>query len=129
MEPVKPVKVAASLIQPLRCPLLTGAPITVAAFIPGFAKSTTGEGVCELSDRLVSSLVAGIRLFHPFAVKSCAGIGASTTPADPRAAFSRCRFFAIERRWLAISATAAALALCAGLKPFAAVLRAALDPS
>jgi multidrug efflux pump len=122
------VKAATFSYSATAMPRLTGALITVAAFMPvGFAKSTTGEyagGIFWIVGAAVlfSWLVSG--LFTPYlAVKMLPkDLGKHHGGGDPYATpfyrkLRRWIDLAIERRWWVIGATAAALALAvAGLK-------------
>ncbi|MBV8033038.1 MAG: efflux RND transporter permease subunit [Betaproteobacteria bacterium] len=115
------VKAAAFSYESTALPRLTGALITVAAFMPiGFARSSTGEyagGIFWIVGAAVlfSWVVSG--LFTPYlAVKMLPDFGkhhANTDPYDStfyrklRAAIA----FALRHRWWVIGATAAALAL------------------
>jgi multidrug efflux pump len=103
-------------------PRLTGALITVAAFMPiGFSKSTTGEyagGIFWIVGTavLLSWLVSG--LFTPYlAVKFLPGVGKhhahAADPYDTKF-YRRLRGWidrALEKRWLVIGVTVAALAV------------------
>jgi multidrug efflux pump len=121
-----PVKAAAFSYSSTAVPRLTGALITVAAFMPiGFAKSTTGEyagGIFWIVGAavLLSWLVSG--LFTPYlAVKMLPkdlGHQHAGDPYDTKF-YRKLRGWldlAIQRRWWVIGATAAALVLAvAGL--------------
>jgi multidrug efflux pump subunit AcrB len=121
------VKAAAFSYSSTAVPRLTGALITVAAFMPiGFAKSTTGEyagGIFWIVGAavLLSWLVSG--LFTPYlAVKMLPknlGQHHAGDPYDTKF-YRKLRGWldlAIQRRWWVIGATAAALVLAvAGLK-------------
>jgi multidrug efflux pump subunit AcrB len=122
------VKAAAFSYSATALPRLTGALITVAAFMPiGFSKSTTGEyagGIFWIVGAAVlfSWLVSG--LFTPYLAvkmlpKDFSQHHAGSDPYDTRF-YRKLRGWierAIERRWLVIGATAAALVLAlAGLK-------------
>jgi multidrug efflux pump subunit AcrB len=122
------VKAAAFSYSATAMPRLTGALITVAAFMPiGFAKSSTGEyagGIFWIVGAavLLSWLVSG--LFTPYlAVKMLPkDLGKHHAAADPYDTkfYRRLRGWidlAIQRRWQVIGATVAALVLAvAGLK-------------
>ena len=122
------VKAAAFSYSATALPRLTGALITVAAFMPvGFSKSTTGEyagGIFWIVGAAVlfSWLVSG--LFTPYlAVKMLPkGFGKHHAGGDPYGTpfyrkLRRWIDLAIARRWWVISATVAALVLAiAGLK-------------
>ena len=122
------VKAAAFSYSATAVPRLTGALITVAAFMPiGFAKSTTGEyagGIFWIVGAavLLSWLVSG--LFTPYlAVKMLPkDFGKHHAGGDPYDTpfYRKLRGWidlAIERRWWVIGATAAALVLAvAGMK-------------
>ena len=122
------VKAAAYSYSAAAVPRLTGALITVAAFMPiGFSKSSTGEyagGIFWIVGTAVifSWLVSG--MFTPYlAVKMLPNdLGKHHGGSDPYDTpfYRRLRGWidrAIERRWLIIGATAAALVVAvAGLK-------------
>ena len=122
------VKAAAFSYSSTAMPRLTGALITVAAFMPiGFSKSTTGEyagGIFWIVGAAVlfSWLVSG--LFTPYlAVKMLPkDLGKHHAGAIPmtRGFYRKLRRWidlAVERRWWVIGATAAALVLAvAGMK-------------
>ena len=122
------IKAAAFSYSATAVPRLTGALITVAAFMPiGFSKSSTGEyagGIFWIVGTavLVSWLVSG--LFTPYlAVKMLPqDLGKHHGGSDPYDTpfYRRLRGWidrAIERRWMIIGATAGALVLAlAGLK-------------
>ncbi len=122
------IKAAAFSYSSTAVPRLTGALITVAAFMPvGFSKSTTGEyagGIFWIVGAAVlfSWLVSG--LFTPYlAVKMLPkDMGTHHAGGDPydKPFYRKLRGWidlAIERRWWVIGATAAALVLAvAGLK-------------
>lgn len=122
------VKAAAFSYSATALPRLTGALITVAAFMPiGFSKSTTGEyagGIFWIVGAavLLSWVVSG--LFTPYlAVKMLPkDLGKHHAGGDPYGTpfYRKLRGwidFAIQRRWWVIGATAAALALAvAGMK-------------
>jgi len=115
-------KAAAFSYESTAMPRLTGALITVAAFMPiGFSKSSTGEyagGIFWIVGTavLLSWIVSG--LFTPYlAVKMLPkDFGKHQHGADPYASpfYTKLRGLiarAIDRRWWVIGATAAALAL------------------
>ena len=114
------IKSAAFSYESTAMPRLTGALITVAAFMPiGFAKSATGEyagGIFWIVGTAVlfSWIVSG--LFTPYlAVKMLPqDFGKHAHGADPYATpfyakLRRLIALAIEKRWIVIGATAAAL--------------------
>ena len=118
------IKAAAFSYESTAMPRLTGALITVAAFMPiGFAKSSTGEyaggifwivGTAVLFSWVVSGLLTpylAVKMLPDFAKH-----GHDGAHADPYGTpfYRRLRGainFALERRWWVIGATAAALAL------------------
>src|SRR6185436_4213 len=122
------VKAAAFSYSSTAVPRLTGALITIAAFMPiGFAKSTTGEyaggifwivGAAVLFSWLVSGLFTpylAVNMLPKDLGKHHAGGDPYDTPFYRK--LRRWIDLAIERRWLVIGATATALALAvAGLK-------------
>ena len=122
------LKAAAFSYEATALPRLTGALVTVAAFMPiGFAQSTTGEyaggifwivGVAVVFSWIVSGIIT------PYlALKMLPkDFGAQHHAADPYDTplyrkLRRAIDFALERRWWVIGATAGALALAvAGMK-------------
>jgi multidrug efflux pump len=118
------IKAAAFSYESTAMPRLTGALITVAAFMPiGFARSSTGEyaggifwivGTAVLFSWVVSGLLTpylAVKMLPDFAKH-----GHDGAHADPYGTpfYRRLRGaidFALERRWWVIGATAAALAL------------------
>ena len=124
------LKAAAFSYEATALPRLTGALVTVAAFMPiGFAKSTTGEyaggifwivGTAVLFSWVVSGIITpylAVKMLPDFA-KHGQGDAASNPYGTPF--YRRLRKaidLALERRWWVIAATAAALAAAlAGMK-------------
>jgi multidrug efflux pump subunit AcrB len=124
------LKAAAFSYESTAMPRLTGALITVAAFMPiGLSKSVTGEyaggifwivGIAVLVSWIVSGIITpylAVKMLPDFAAH-----GRGTGHADPYATpfYRRLRRLidlALERRWWVIGVTAAALALAlAGMK-------------
>ena len=137
------VKAAAFSYSATAMPRLTGALITVAAFMPiGFSKSTTGEyaggifwivGTAVLFSWVVSGIITpylAVKMLPKDFGKHHQGGDPYDTPFYRK--LRRWIDFAIERRWWVIGATAAALALAiAGMKVRAAAVlpRTARGPS
>jgi multidrug efflux pump subunit AcrB len=127
------VKAAAYSYASTAMPRLTGALITVAAFMPiGFAKSTTGEyaggifwivGTAVLFSWVVSGLITpylAVKMLPDFAKHGHGGAHVDPYDTPFYRKLRRLIDLAIERRWWVIGATVAAFALSlwgAGLVP------------
>ncbi|MBX9631123.1 MAG: efflux RND transporter permease subunit [Burkholderiales bacterium] len=118
------VKAAAFSYQATAMPRITGALITVAAFMPiGFARSSTGEyaggifwivGTAVLFSWVVSGLFTpylAVKLLPDFAKHHQPGAHADPYETPFYRRLRSCIRFAIDRRWWVIGATAAALGL------------------
>ena len=122
------LKAAAFSYEATALPRLTGALVTVAAFMPiGFAQSTTGEyaggifwivGVAVLFSWVVSGIITpylAVKMLPKDFGKHHHGGDSYDTPFFRK--LRRAIDFALERRWWVIGATAGALALAiAGMK-------------
>ena len=118
------IKAAAFSYESTAMPRLTGALITVAAFMPiGFAKSSTGEyaggifwivGTAVLFSWVVSGLLTpylAVKMLPDFAKHGHDGAHADPYGTPFYRKLRGAIDFALERRWWVIGATAAALAL------------------
>ena len=118
------VKAAAYSYASTAMPRLTGALITVAAFMPvGFSKSTTGEyaggifwivGTAVLFSWVVSGLITpylAVKMLPDFAKPGHGGAHADPYDTPFYRRLRRLIDLAIERRWWVIGATVAAFAL------------------
>jgi len=118
------IKAAAFSYESTAMPRLTGALITVAAFMPiGFARSSTGEyaggifwivGTAVLFSWVVSGLLTpylAVKMLPDFAKHHDDGAHADPYGTPFYRKLRGAINFALERRWWVIGATAAALAL------------------
>ncbi|MBV9360657.1 MAG: efflux RND transporter permease subunit, partial [Betaproteobacteria bacterium] len=118
------VKAAAFSYEATAMPRLTGALITVAAFMPiGFAKSSTGEyaggifwivGTAVVLSWIVSGLFTpylAVKMLPDFAKHAAAGAHADPYDTPFYRRLRGAINFALERRWCVIGGTAALFAL------------------
>ncbi|HEY5898521.1 MAG TPA: efflux RND transporter permease subunit [Burkholderiales bacterium] len=124
------VKAAAFSYEATALPRLTGALVTVAAFMPiGFAKSTTGEyaggifwivGTAVVFSWVVSGIITpyiAVKMLPNFAAHGQGGAHTDPYRTPFYRKLRKAIDTALERRWWVIGATAAALAVAlAGMK-------------